>query len=71
MAGMEECLNVDRNKPIDSDNEKNNSRVDSFERQEGMGSGAKVERLPVEEKRDTHPIAAGWRVEGRVGMKLA
>lgn len=28
MAGMEECLNVDRNKPIDSDNEKNNSRVE-------------------------------------------
>lgn len=35
-----------------------------------MGSGAKVERLPVEKKRDTHPIVAGLKVAGRVGMKL-
>lgn len=67
MGGMEECLNVDKNKPMDKDSEKNNSRVDSLERQEGIGSGAKVDRLPKEKKRETHSILAGLKVKGMGG----
>lgn len=59
----EVCLNV-KNKPIERDSERNNSIVNSLERQEGMGSGAEEERLPKEKKRDTLSILAGLNVEG-------
>ena len=39
-------------------------KVKFLERQEGMGSGAKVERLTLEKKRNTLSIVAGLKVEG-------
>lgn len=46
-VGIETCFNAGKNESVERASERSNSGVNSFERQEGMGSGAKVERLTL------------------------
>lgn len=55
------CLIV-TNKPVKEDRERTNSIVNSLERQEGMGPGAEVERLPKEKKEEGYSFHFG-RIE--------
>lgn len=64
MGGMEACLSVDKNKPIERDSERNNSVVHSLEREEGMGSWRRGGDYPWRRRGPPSFILAGVKVKG-------